>query len=117
MTGQFVILKHNHPHLHWDLLLEDVESARSWRLLRKPCLGEPIAAEPLPAHRLLYLDYEGPVSNDRGAVERFVHGQYELVHSDKTLLALRLCKNDFATSVCISTLSDGRVFVVFDAIE
>jgi hypothetical protein len=74
---RFAILTHDHPFLHWDLLLEDGESCRTWRLLSEPAPGQTIPAEPIANHRLLYLDYEGPVSGDRGTVTRFDAGTFE----------------------------------------
>lgn len=76
MLRRFVILSHDHPAQHWDLLVEDGESLRAWRLLRRPG-NDPdrIPAEPLPPHRLLYLDYEGPVSGNRGTVARVDAGE------------------------------------------
>ncbi|MFO1002516.1 MAG: DNA polymerase ligase N-terminal domain-containing protein [Planctomycetaceae bacterium] len=112
MPRRFVILEHDHPFLHWDLLLEEECSARTWRLLRKPCLGEPIAAEPLPDHRLMYLDYEGVVSGDRGSVKRILAGTYDV--ADQTgVLVVALWDNVLAKSALIRTLIDGRVFVSF----
>ncbi len=113
MPRRFVILEHDHPFLHWDLLLEEECSARTWRLLRKPCLGEPIAAEPLPDHRLMYLDYEGVVSGDRGSVKRFLAGTYQPMSDQTGVLAFSLFNNSFAESVLIRALTDGRLFVSF----
>ena len=73
---QFVILKHDHPYLHWDFLLERDGVLESWRLLREPVMGEWLAAEPIEDHRLAYLTYEGPVSQGRGCVTRVVFGTY-----------------------------------------
>ena len=73
---RYVILTHDHPFPHWDLLLESGDSCRTWRLLGEPAVGVVIAAEPLPHHRLHYLDYEGPVSGDRGTVTRWDWGTY-----------------------------------------
>ena len=115
MLRRFVILKHDHPFLHWDLLLEEESSARTWRLLRKPCLSEPIAAEPLAPHRLMYLDYEGPVSENRGHVERVLAGTYEQDSSSDDRCRLKLAECSFASLATIRTLSDGRVFVTFAA--
>lgn len=113
MLRRFVILQHDHPYLHWDLLLEEESSARTWRLLRKPCLGEPIAAERLPDHRLMYLDYEGPVSGERGNVKRFLAGTYEPISDQPDFLAIGLKDNSLAESAAIWTLKDGRLFVFF----
>jgi hypothetical protein len=116
MSRRFVILQHDHPYLHWDFLLEEEASARTWRLLRKPCSHEPIAAEPLSAHRLIYLDYEGPVTGDRGRVARVFSGFYEQIFSDPMTLELRLSGNSPGATVRIRALSDGRVFVEFDSL-
>lgn len=77
---RFVILVHDHPFLHWDLLLENGDVCRTWRLLAVPdSVDNHIAAEALDAHRLLYLDYEGPVSGQRGTVTRWDAGSFEWV--------------------------------------
>jgi hypothetical protein len=73
---RFAVLDHDHPFQHWDLLLEAGDVLRVWRLLAEPIRGTPIAAEPLPDHRRLYLDYEGPVSDDRGRVARWDAGMF-----------------------------------------
>lgn len=113
MPRRFVILEHDHPFLHWDLLLEEHSSARTWRLLRKPCVGETIAAERIPDHRLMYLDYEGPVSGERGDVKRFLSGVYELVSAESGALIFKLQENSFAVCATLRRFSDGREFVSF----
>jgi DNA polymerase Ligase (LigD) len=72
----FVILEHDHPHLHWDFLLEHQGALRSWRLAAPPEDGKRTPATPLPDHRLAYLDYEGPVSGNRGTVKRWDRGEF-----------------------------------------
>jgi hypothetical protein len=75
---RFVILEHDHPELHWDLMLESGTALRTWRLTRPPeTPGEAVEALALPDHRLHYLDYEGPVSGGRGAVTRWDAGRFE----------------------------------------
>ena len=83
---RFVILTHDHPMLHWDLLLEDVSAGHllTWRLLQEPDSVTTIPAEPLSPHRLAYLDYEGPVSGNRGTVAQWDAGRYERHHSDES---------------------------------
>src|SRR4051794_30620006 len=76
---RFVILEHDHPELHWDLMLETGNALRTWRLAEPPERpGTTIAATPLADHRLAYLDYEGPVSGDRGTVKRWDAGTFDL---------------------------------------
>jgi len=75
---RFVLLEHDHPGLHWDFMLENGETLLTWRLSRIPAAdGNPVPADPLPDHRRVYLDYEGPVSGNRGTVRRVDAGQFE----------------------------------------
>jgi len=91
--GRFAILTHDHPFFHWDLLLEAGETAWTWRLSerretrderREPAElsraehlpSGPLLIERIADHRLLYLDYEGPVSGNRGHVARVDWGEY-----------------------------------------
>jgi len=87
---RFVILTHDHPFPHWDLMLEQAGSLRTWRLLREPDAPGPIVAEPLPDHRLEYLDYEGPVSRNRGTVCRWDAGDYVFVNEPPGLPSGRI---------------------------
>ena len=73
---RYVILEHDHPFLHWDLMLEAGPVLRTWRLLQMPQKGICVAAVPSFDHRLIYLDYEGPLSGNRGQVIRWDWGEY-----------------------------------------
>jgi hypothetical protein len=73
---RYVILEHDHPHRHWDLMLEAGPVLKTWRLAAPPAPGEVVRAEPTFDHRLLYLDYEGPISAGRGTVVRWDHGTF-----------------------------------------
>ena len=79
---RFVILEHDHPVLHWDLMLEAGGVLQTWRLAEMPALGKEIEAMALGDHRILYLDYEGPVSGDRGTVKRWDAGTFEVTASE-----------------------------------
>ena len=74
---RFVVLEHDWPATHWDFLLEAGESLRAWRLLAEPVEGADVPAEANVAHRLLYLDYAGPVSGGRGSVTRWDAGEFQ----------------------------------------
>jgi hypothetical protein len=83
-AGRFVILRHEgsggyKPGVHWDLMLEFGPSLRTWAMAESPQADRKIAAERLADHRLAYLDYEGPISGDRGAVSRFDAGEFQTV--------------------------------------
>ena len=73
---RFVLLEHDHPFLHWDLMLECGDALQTWRLDRIPAVAATISAEPLPDHRLMYLDYEGSVSGNRGTVKQIDKGDF-----------------------------------------
>lgn len=73
---RYVILEHDHPHLHWDLMLESGAVLRTWRLAAPPRAGTTVAAERIGDHRKAYLDYEGPVSGGRGSVKRLDAGSF-----------------------------------------
>jgi hypothetical protein len=76
---RFVILEHDHPSLHWDLMLECGGVLRTWRLAALPRPGETVAAEAVFDHRPIYLDYEGPIAGNRGRVKRYAGGTYEWI--------------------------------------
>jgi len=81
---RFVVLYHtlpvdSHRQSHWDLLLE-THSTKPNSLL---CFEANIPPDQwktqtwvnqLPNHRPIYLNYEGPISNNRGHVQRVLQG-------------------------------------------
>ena len=92
---RFVILWHKMPAeapraSHFDLMLEGDGALRTWALPRLPEPGETIVAERLADHRLDYLDYEGPVSADRGTVSRMDRGSFEIESESAGRLDVRL---------------------------
>jgi hypothetical protein len=92
---RYVILEHDHPFLHWDVMLEIGTALRTWRLAAPPTSSSIITAQPLGDHRLAYLDYEGPVSGNRGTVKRWDRGDFELISESEGQLAIRLCGRRF----------------------
>ncbi len=82
--GRFVVLRHEgtpayKPGVHWDLMFERGLALQTWALAELPTVDRQIDAEQLPDHRLAYLDYEGPISGDRGNVTRFDAGRFQLL--------------------------------------
>lgn len=92
---RFAILIHDHPFLHWDLLVEREGVLQSWRLLESPerwlLAASPavLNAEAIPDHRLAYLDFEGPVSRERGSVRRWDGGQVERLEESSEVIRLK----------------------------
>ena len=87
---RYAILEHDYPARHWDLFLEAGSVVRGWRLLAEPNSSTAILAEPSADHRLLYLDYEGPVSGNRGRVVRWDAGTFEWIADEPDRLVLEL---------------------------
>lgn len=87
---RYAILTHDHPFFHWDLLLRVGEVAWTWRLLDDPHTTPQTRADRIGDHRLMYLDYEGPVRGDRGHVTQFDSGMYEILAQTETSLTVQL---------------------------
>jgi len=92
---RFVVLHHDFPagharRPHWDFMLEWGPVLRTWAVASEPAEAADLEAEALPDHRLAYLDYEGPVSDDRGSVTQWDAGEYELVSQREDELILQL---------------------------
>src|SRR5438876_1564898 len=87
---RFVILEHDHPQLHWDLMLEAGDLLRTWRLASLPEAEKTISATYLAEHRRIYLDYEGSVSGSRGSVLRWDKGTYSWLENQDDRLSFEL---------------------------
>lgn len=93
--SQFVLLWHETPAnfarpSHWDLMLEVGDHLRCWALDRAPDEAAEQTVDALPHHRLAYLDYEGPVSGQRGSVSRHDLGEYETIADEANELIVLL---------------------------
>lgn len=92
------VLKHTLPDGSWhvDWLIEVDETPRprvpTFRLSDRPDQAglTAFAAERLPDHRRLYLDYEGPVSGGRGHVEQLSTGHVISVALAEDVLRLEV---------------------------
>ena len=84
----FVILrhelfKHDGREDHWDLMLREQDQLLTWAIDQNPLqatvatVATVSTGQRLADHRLEYLDYEGPISNDRGHVKRVARGIFE----------------------------------------
>ena len=77
---RFVIHYHESENSHYDFMLENNESLDTWQIseasIHKLIAFKEISAEKIFNHRKKYLEYEGPISCDRGRVEIFDSGEY-----------------------------------------
>ena len=92
---RFVLLLHDCPNdrprpTHCDLMLEAGDVLATWSFAALPrdwsrvegiaiSDSNSVAAERLADHRLAYLDYEGPLSGDRGSVSRLDAGTFATI--------------------------------------
>src|SRR5437762_751077 len=92
---RFVVLRHEVPagsgrKTHWDFMLESEGELTTWALSEEAQLARQIEAQELPDHRLAYLDYEGPVSGNRGEVSQFDAGIYSDLESRADEITIQL---------------------------
>jgi hypothetical protein len=100
---------------HFDLLLENGASCRTWRLTDMPQPGGPaVAAVELPAHRLAWLDtVEADVSGNRGHVRRVDAGTFTPLFLDTdslgtaTRLVLALDGQRVSGRLRLQAVADG----------
>lgn len=116
-TLRYAILLHetspamNRP-THWDLLLEDHQNDRlaTWSLPQQPDLGIEMACEQLPRHRKLYLDYEGPISGDRGKVSRWDVGNVQWLQDTADHIRVELTLGRMAGIIDLTRKAAGWRF-------
>ena len=116
--GRFVILIHERldgdkPGIHWDLMLEAGDVLRTWRLAAPPQPGTVVAAAATFDHRRRYLDYEGPVSGNRGRVVRWDHGTFSWQKTENDHLAVELNGMRLRGSVALKRAEGGEWALTF----
>ena len=92
MTMRYVILRHeNIPQPHFDLMFEKSPGSMlmTWRSPRWPVVEDTLLTR-LSDHRREYLEYEGPVSGDRGNVTRIAQGTYKISRDENDSLHVEL---------------------------
>lgn len=129
---RFVLHYHDCPRSfgrpsHWDLMLERDARLATWSFetlpedwrrklgVSAPASCDAITVEKLPDHRLAYLDYEGPVSGDRGTVARCDVGEYEPVEETATIVHVRLHGAKLAGQLQLRQLSPKQWQASFTA--
>lgn len=88
---RFVVLFHSHPveDDHYDLMIDSDEGLLTWRVPIQPeSISTQIEIVRLSIHRRDYLDYEGPVSKNRGHVTRYDTGRCIVLSESAESLAI-----------------------------
>jgi hypothetical protein len=104
---RFVILEHDHPFLHWDLMLEDGASLKTWRLPAPPQADTVMRVTGLGDHRLAYLEYEGPLSGNRGQVTRWDSGTYAWLGREEDRVTVSLSGDRVRGRAFLQKAADG----------
>ncbi len=93
--GQFVVLEHRVPPGeswtdHWDVMFESPGGLLTWASPSFPAESASWEVKPLPVHRAIYLDYEGPISGNRGCVRRLDRGRFRTQDRQVQAIVLEL---------------------------
>jgi hypothetical protein len=96
---RFVILEHRWEGVHWDFLVEDGPTLRTWAVDRPIVEGEDLPARSLPPHRRIYLDHEGEVSGGRGTVRRWDSGVCDVLEWGEDAVRLEVRGGQLVGSV------------------
>lgn len=94
-TRPTVLLRHTLPdgsfHFDWMLARDGVGPLLTFRLEQDISEGsDGFTGKHLPDHRRVYLEYEGPISGDRGRVDRVAHGTCVIMAESQDELRIRL---------------------------
>ena len=108
--GRFSIAKHEMPanssrHSHFDLFLESEGTLMTWELTSLLTTQNNQVVRRLANHRLVYLDFQGPLSDDRGTVKLVDTGSLEWVTLESERLISRI--NGQTTDGILTLTSEG----------
>ena len=91
---RFVISQHiQGPDSHWDFMLEDNGVLATWRVPIGPdnWAHRPVECRRIAEHRLEYLTYQGPISQDRGQLLITARGHYHALQITDDHWRIKLC--------------------------
>jgi len=92
--GRFVILEHCQPGGgradHWDLMFQVGDVLLTLESPAWDASPGPWRVQSLPDHRLSYLDYQGPISGQRGWVRQVDSGRYRVATRQSPAVRLEL---------------------------
>jgi hypothetical protein len=118
---RFVLLRHECPPelgkpSHWDLMLEDEGALLTWSLFELPGPGGLAAfATRLDDHRMAYLEYEGPLSGERGSVSRVDAGEFEWVERTAQTLVVSFAGRQLIGKLTAQLIGGASWRLSFDA--
>ena len=110
----FVVLQHKMPqdvgrNDHWDLMLKSGSILETWALDELPAQEMICVGLRLADHDQKYLNYEGPISSNRGSVKRVLSGQYRwVIYDEVSQCTAQLFLDSQCWTMTMGPLHDGR---------
>ena len=114
---RYVVLFHELPATdargsHWDVMLERNGTLLTWATDQRPKRGVVLMAERLADHRVAYLDYEGPISQNRGTVTQVDAGDFDWVEFQPDWSAVRVTSGDLIGALILHRRSEGQCWLL-----
>ena len=104
---RFVLLEHRFDGVHRDFMLETDGVLKTWAIDGAIVPDQTIPARQLADHRLVYLDYEGPISGNRGEVRREDRGSYEIIAWEDDRVVVRVSGDQLSGEVSLWRVGAG----------
>ena len=73
-----------------------------------PAAGRVVEVAQVVPHRIAYLDYEGPVSGNRGTVQRWDRGEFRIAEVSDTSIRIHLHGAKLDGTIALSRLEGDR---------
>ena len=114
---RYVVLFHELPttdarESHWDFMIERNGTLLTWAIDQRPKIGVVLMAERLADHRVAYLDYEGPISQNRGTVTQVDAGDFDWVEFQADRIAVRVTSGDLIGALTLNRPSEGQCWLL-----
>lgn len=102
---RYVLLRHECPPdyrdgPHWDFMLEQGGALLTWSLVSLPSAEcATVEATRLDDHRTAYLEYEGPLTGERGSVTRVTSGEFSWIRNEPELIEISVTSGSLAGGI------------------
>jgi hypothetical protein len=107
---RFVVLRHvDDEGTHFDLMIESGQALATWKAVGPPesCRDHPWLCRRIKDHRRDYLEYEGPVSGNRGVVSRHDEGTF-MIEDESPLRMHLIFRGTRLRGCCALSLMDPK---------
>jgi len=115
---EFVIQQHQQQlqqRLHWDLMLRKGSVLATWQISEPPenWPKKTITCTRIFDHRLKYLTYQGPLSDNRGDVKIAATGQYQPRQITENLWQLTLTGDNINGELTLQLMNQNQWQMTF----